>query len=399
MTADSAQRTPAEPTAAPRSFVPLLTGGMGLSMFVLYAIGTLGPFIIDDLGISRYQLGLLTAVAFGTATVLSLYAGHLTDLIGGRRAFAALLALIAVDFALLASTRTYGLLLGALVLAGVAQSLANPSTNRLIATHLPPQRRAFAVGVKQSGVPLAALIAGLALPPLAHALSWRAAFATVAPIAALAALAALTLPRDPQRTGAGALTLPRAPNTATRWLMAYSLCVGCGLASLNTYLPLYAHQRLALGEQAAGALIATIGVSGIAARLLWARFSERLADIATPLLVLAVAAAGFAALVPAAVGAHWLVWVGALGLGGSAAAANALSMVAVTKGRGFGRTGHASALVSMGFFGGFVAGPLLFGLLADTRGGYGAGWALVAVVFVAALLFAWGGRHAIRESA
>ncbi|MFC8449589.1 MFS transporter [Kitasatospora sp. NPDC057223] len=402
MTVNSTPQTadPAVSRPVSKSLVPLLTGGMGLSMLVLYTIGALGPSIIDDLGISRSRLGLLPAVAFGTATVLSLYAGHLTDLVGGRRAFIVLTALIGADFALLAAGHGYPMLLVALVLAGVPQALANPSTNKLIAAHLPPQRRALAIGIKQSGAPLAALIAGLSLPALAHALSWRTAILLVVPIALLASVAAAaTLPRDQAPTGPRVLSLPAAPNAATRWLMAYSLCVGCGLASLSTYLPLYAHQRLGMGEQQAGALISAIGLSGIITRVLWARFSSRLSDIPSSLLVLAVAALGFAVLIPAATHGTWLVWIGALGLGGSAAAANAVSMIAVTKGRGFGQTGHASALVSMGFFAGFVAGPIAFGLLADGRAGFGGGWTLVCAVFLAALLCARAGRVTLRASA
>ncbi|MGH3309692.1 MAG: MFS transporter [Streptomyces sp.] len=398
MTADPSERAPIRTARTPASLLVLVTGGMGLSMFVLYAIGALGPFLIQDLGISSSQLGLLTAVTFGTATVLSLYAGQVADLLGGRRAFALLLFLVAADFALLTTTRTYWFLLGALVLGGAAQSLANPSTNKLIATHVPPERRAVAVGIKQSGVPLAAFTAGLTLPTLAAAMSWRAALALVIPVALAAALAAVLLPRDAGPPAKLRLTLPAAPNPPTRWLMAVSLCIGCGLSALNTYLPLYAHQRLSMGEKSAGALIAAIGVSGIASRVLWPRLSKRL-DVPGSLLILTVASMVFAALLPAATGATWLVWIAAVGLGCSAAAANAVSMVAVTQGRGFGSTGHASALVSMGFFSGFVVGPVTFGLLVDATGGFAAGWALVTAVFAVAGLCSWGGRRVVRNSA
>lgn len=398
MSAEPSQQAPPISTArAPRSLLALLTGGMGLSMFVLYAIGALGPFLIEDLRISSSQLGLLTAVTFGTATVLSLYAGQVTDLLGGRKAFTLLLLLVAAAFTLLAATRTYALLLCALVLSGAAQSLANPSTNKLIATHVTPSRKAFAVGVKQSGVPLAAFTAGLTLPTLAGAMSWRAALALVIPAALAAAVAAATLPRDTVRTAAFRPALPSAPNKPTRWLTAVSLCIGCGLAALNTYLPLYAHQRLSMGERSSGALIAAIGVSGIASRLLWSRLSDRL-DVPRSLLFLAGASVVCGALIPASTAVSWLVWIGAVGLGCSAAAANAVSMVAVTKGSGFGTTGHASAMVSMGFFAGFVAGPLAFGLLVDATGGFAAGWTLVTAVFAVAGLCSWGGRQIIRDS-
>lgn len=392
------QAAPVGAPPVPRLLVPLLAGGMGLSMLVLYAIGSLAPLIADDLHASREQIGLLTAVAFGTATLLSVIAGHIVDLAGGRRAFIVLTAAVAVQFALLASARSYWFLLAMMVFAGVPQSLANPSTNKLLVSHVPAQRRAFAVGIKQAGVPLAAFVAGLTLPSIAHATSWRIALALVIPLALIAMSAAVFLPRDFAAPSDKRWSLPGLPNVATRWLMAYSLCIGAGLSALNTYLALYAHQSLGMGAKSAGALVSAIGISGIASRLLWGRYGDRLAEVPVSLLILAVAAIASAVLVPAAEAASWLVWIGALGLGGSAAAANAVTMVAVTKGRGFGKTGHASALVSMGFFSGFVVGPVSFGLLTDGFNTYTAGWGLVVAMFVIAAVLALAGRRAVRAS-
>ncbi|MEE1938038.1 MFS transporter [Streptomyces sp. TRM 70361] len=387
MTAQSAPRADDRTSDTPGGLLPLLTAGMGLAMFVLFALGALGPRLLGELEISRSQLGTLTALAFGTASVLSLYTGHLTDILGGRRTLTALLVTVAAAFTVLSLGGEYGWLLLALLLAGIAQAFANPATNRLIAVHLPPPRRAAAVGVKQSGVQIGAFAAGLLLPSLAAALSWRTALALVVPVALAAAALALRLPPDhpPAERRAGGL-LPAAPNAPARWLIGYSFGVGTGLAALNTYLPLYAHEELGMGERASGGLIAALGVAGIAARVLWTRHSGRVADISVPLLVLAGVSVCLVLLLPAATALTPLVWLGAVGLGGTAVAANAVSMVAVVRSPAFGATGHASALVSMGFFGGFVAGPLAFGLLADGPGGYQTGWGLVGAAFLASVL-------------
>ncbi|MFE3092476.1 MFS transporter [Streptomyces sp. NPDC059248] len=381
----------------PKGLVGLLTTGMGLAMFVLFALGALGPSLLAELDITRSQLGTLTAVAFGTASLLSLYAGHLTDLLGGRWTLVAMLVTIAVAFTALSAGGTYGWLLVALVLAGLAQAFANPSTNRLIATHLPPARRPAAIGVKQSGVQFGAFAAGLLIPTLASVLDWRIALALVIPVALAAAVAAAGLPADrPEGVRPAGSLLPEAPNAAARWLVVYSLGVGTGLAALNTYLPLYAHEELGLTARTAGALVAALGASGIVARVLWTRYSGRLADISVALVTLAAVAVGFVALIPLAESATALVWAGAIGLGGSAVAANAVSMVAVVRSPAFGATGHASALVSMGFFGGFVVGPLAFGLLADGSGGYTAGWTLVGVAFLTSVVCGLQVRRAVR---
>lgn len=406
----------------PRGLVPLLTTSMGLANFMLFALGALGPSLLDELDISRAGLGSFAALSYGTAAALSLYSGHLTDLLGGRRTLTLLLVTVAVAFAVLALGGAYGWLLLALLLAGVAQTFVNPATNRLIADRLPERARAQAVGVKQSGVQIGTFTAGLLLPSLAGHLGWRGALALVVPVALGAALAAVLLPveegvargarsrpRAAASESAGSGTadgrrargrlLPAAPNRPARWLIVYSLGIGTGLSSLNTYLPLYAHQRLGMGEAVAGGLLAALGASGMVARMVWARRSGRLTEIAVPLLTLAAAALGCVGLLAAADGL-WvpLVWLAALGLGGTAVAANAVSMVAVVRSPAFGATGHASALVSMGFFGGFVVGPLSFGQLTDAAG-YHAGWAMVATAFLGAALCALGMRRALRRAA
>jgi hypothetical protein len=78
-----------------------------------------------------------------------------------------------------------------------------------------------------------------------------------------------------------------------------------------------------------------------------------------------------------------LVWAGTIGVGATAVAANAVSMLVAINDRRFGPVGHASALASCGFFAGFVASPPLAGLLADTAG-FGATWALVIGAFLLA---------------
>ena len=66
-------------------FVVTLTLGMAVCTFLPYALGALGPFITDDLGITRTALGSLTTVMYAVGAVLSPVAGPLVDRFGGRR--------------------------------------------------------------------------------------------------------------------------------------------------------------------------------------------------------------------------------------------------------------------------------------------------------------------------
>ena len=372
----------------PPGLVAVLTLAMMLPMFVLYAVGALGPQLVTDLRVSRTVLGVLPATGFTVAAVLSLWSGRIVDRLGARGAGAALFIVVGVSFAAMAFAGGFVLLVAAIALCGVAQALANPVTNRVVAERIPPRARGTVVGIKQSGVQLAALASGLGLPPIAAAWGWQAALACVPPVALVGLLATLRLPSAGRRSGRdGAPLLPSPPGRALSWLLALQLCLGAGLAAVTTFVPLYAHQDLGASQPHAALVLAGFGVSGILSRVLWTSVAGNRNDPSGSQLILALFAAIAAAVmwlsseVPE--GNLALMWTGTIGIGATAVAANAVSMLIVINDRRFGPVGHASALASCGFFAGFVVSPPLAGLLADTAG-FGATWALVVGAFLLA---------------
>ncbi|WBB98909.1 MULTISPECIES: MFS transporter [unclassified Solwaraspora] len=358
---------------------------MAVSMLPLYAVSALGPYLAEDLGVSRAAVGVPVTVAFAVAAVVSLSAGRLVDAVGPRRGLLWLATVVAAALLAGSVTGSYPVLVAVVAVAGLGMALANPATNVLVATVVPAPRRGTAVGVKQSGVQLAAVICGLALPSVAAASGWRTALGLAGLLAVgLFAVVWWQVPRPPRRdTPAGPWWQWSRPPAEVAGLMGYSLLLGTGLSAVNTYLPLYGVQQLQLAGWSAGALLAVFGAAGVFGRLWWTRWADRLPVVTSALPLLSAAAAVSAALVLLA--GQWtpLVWLGAIGVGMTATGANAVSMLAVVRRKA--PAGHASALVSTGFFSGFVVGPTGFGLLAD-NGGYPLAWGAVAVVFAVAAL-------------
>ncbi|MCX4820496.1 MFS transporter [Streptomyces sp. NBC_01142] len=372
---------PGEP--ASRALTALLTCAMAYSMMQLFLLGALGPRLVGELGISPTVLGLTTTVGFGTAAVLSPVGGRLVDRVGPRRCLVALLLVSAAALALIGAAPGAGLLLAAVALGGLPQALANPATNKAILATVPPADRGAVTGMKQAGVQLGAFAAGLPLAALAGGIGWRGAVWTAAGTAVVAAVwAARMLPADPPAAAPG----PRSslvPRGAIAWLAAFSLLLGCGIASVNTYLALFGTQRLGLGPTAAGALVAVLGVAGIAGRVGWSKVAGRPGRAEWLPGWLAAGAVGAALLLAGALLVHPLAWPAAVAVGVFAVSGNAVSMVLVMQRAAPGRAGQDSALVSAGFFTGFAVGPPLFGLLAGA-GHYGPGWLLVAAEFAGA---------------
>ncbi|WP_405674769.1 MFS transporter [Streptomyces uncialis] len=388
---------------------------MAFSMLQLFLIGALGPRLVDDLGLSPTLLGLTTTIGFVTAAVLSPAGGRIVDRIGPRRSLVALLVVSAAALALIGAAPGAGMLLGAVALGGIPQALANPATNKAVLAAVAPARRGAVTGMKQSGVQLGAFAAGLPLAALAGGLGWRGAVWTAAGVALLTALwASRALPPDPTapespvreavRPGTTASAAPAAPTAPTAPtapaapavpggavpvpggpvvpLAVFSLFLGAGIASVNTYLALFGAQRLGLAPTAAGALVAVLGATGIVGRVGWAKAARPGRAEWLPGW-LATGAVPAALLLAAAVTAAPLVWAGAVAVGVFAVSANAVTMVLVMQRAAPGRAGQDSALVAAGFFAGFAWGPPLFGTLAQGDR-YGTGWLLVAAEFAVA---------------
>ncbi|BCJ58407.1 hypothetical protein Jiend_18290 [Micromonospora endophytica] len=365
----------------------MATAAMATSMTGLYAMSALAPFVVSEWDLSRAAVGALVTVSFGVAAAVSLVAGQLVDRWGARAAVTTLCATVAVALLGASTSATYGWLLVAVAVAGVGQALANPATNVLVNRAVPGDRRGTAIGMKQAGVQLAAFGCGMVLPVVAVTVGWRGALrlAAVAPLLVLLAAWWYTPTAAGQQQG-GRWWRLAAPSGWLAWLVGFSLLLGTGLAAVNTYLPLYATQRLGLDAGVAGGLLAVFGVTGLVARVWWGRWADRSPEVLGALSLLTAAAVAGVLLVLLA-GPLWsgLVWMGALVVGGSATAANAVSMLAVL--RCGEAVAQASGLVSLGFFSGFVVGPAAIGWCADVAG-WEASWLVVGVLFAGAAVVA-----------
>ncbi|MGH2698434.1 MAG: MFS transporter [Actinomycetota bacterium] len=384
------------------SFGAVLAAAMGAASFPGFAFGALAPFLVDDFQLSRSRLGLLTTLFFAAGGLFSLVAGPMVDRFGGRKVMLGAFGIIAVALLAMAAAPSFVILLTAAAFAGLSLATVNPTTNKLVAVHVPPGQRGVIMGVKQSGVQIGAFAAGAILAPLAVGLGWRTALMLTAIVPLLGALAALlVVPRDRvERSPTDGRPAGRSATTrAVWWLTAYAFLMGSGVASVTAYLPLYAVERLDFSVQTAGAVAALIGLVGIAGRIVWGFVSERRKNFVTPLLVMALGAIASVLLLMAAErGSPLLLWTGALMLGATAVTWNSVGMLAVIAATGPAAAGRASGYVLFGFYGGFVGSPIGFGWLVDRTGRYDLAWAIIAGIFVAASLVIGAWQRAASSS-
>jgi len=297
---------------------------------------------------------------------------------------------------------------------GISVAFGNPATNQLAARVVQAGRHGIVTGVKQSGVQVGAFLAGLVLPGVAGATGWRAALGGCAVLgaaglvltgryvprpsggngggAATGAAAADRSAPDGRRDRAGRRRLDRAVNRLT----AYALLMGFGVGAVGAYLPLYAVEELGFSRGTAGLTAALMGLVGIVARVGWGRRQDRTTKpVIRSLGTLAVGSVLAAtALWAAASLGSGLLWAGAALFGATAVAWNALGMLSIVRDVEVSVAGRASGRVLLGFYVGFLVGPVSFGYAVD-RVGYGAGWGAVVAAFAMAtaltLVWIWGG--------
>ncbi len=344
-------------------FRVVLLLAMALPMLVLYATSALGLILSKALNFPPAWLGYVVMSSFGLASLLSLWAGQVVNRIGSRTGLMSLFIIIAFAFTLMITVHHFYGLLAAAALCGVAQALANPVTNILIAEQVPLAKKAGVVGLKQSGVQVSALFAGLLLPSIALHYGWQVALGMIIPVALLVALttpliAPKKIPAPPKP-----FTL-HLPNALLFGLMSVQFCVGLALSAFVTFLPTFAaHQGLS--HAVAGSLIAVFGVMGIVSRIVLTPLGSKMRDESYLLLALClIAAVAVAITMQASPQSHWQLWAGAIGMGLTAVATNAIAMSMLVRDNAFGVVTVASGFVSVAFFGGFAVGAPLYAYLA-----------------------------------
>ncbi|HKZ19975.1 MAG TPA: MFS transporter [Acidimicrobiia bacterium] len=369
-------------------FGAILAVVMGVATFALTVFGVLTSQLINEFGIARWQVGALVTASSAAGAVLSPTIGRLTDRFGGRRSALVNLGLGTLALGALALAPTFGLLVIAALVTGIAQGMANPATNKLISLHVPAGSRGLITGIKQSGVQVGTVVGGLALPLLALAWGWRWAVATFAGLAAIGLLSAFVIvPHDPGRETSEVNREKGVPADIIR-LAGYGFLLGAGGSALFTYTALYGQETLGYSPATAGAAVALMGGVGVVSRIAWSHAAERGHRYRGSLIWLAALSTVAALLMAAAPAFPPLVWLAAATTGLSASAWNSVGMLAIIFMVPATSAGRASGVVLFGFLAGLGLGAPVFGWSVDALGTYLPGWLTAAGLFAAGWIVA-----------
>ena len=142
-----------------------------------FLVGALSLQIRDGLDASLAAVGAGVTVFFAAGAVAAGPLGRVTERVGALTSMRAALLATGTALLLIAAVATsLPVLMALLVVAGLANGTAQPAVNLFMAEEVDVERQGLAFGIKQSAIPAATTISGIALPALALPFGWRSAF-------------------------------------------------------------------------------------------------------------------------------------------------------------------------------------------------------------------------------
>ena len=389
--ATAARPAPARPMQTATGLVLLLGAAIFLNYVDRGAIAVAAPLMKSELALSATGFGLAVSAFFWVYAPVQLAAGWLCDRFSVYKLIAAGITLWAASTLLMALAGGFVSLLVLRVMLGIGESISFPGLSKIIARHVPAERRGMANAAVAAGIALGPAVGTLAGGLIVASLGWRAMF-FVFGLATLLWLApwrsvVRALPTTGHFDGGPPVPLRALLRKWSLWSMSIGHCLGnYSFYFLLTWLPLYLTRSrgFTIAEMA---LLATLGyaVQGACALAFgqfsdwWTRSGRSEALCRRWMMVISQALA--AAAILGLVYADTTVEIGLLlCLAGAASASLSMNIFAVAQmfagPRASGTwVGFQNALGNLSG----ILGPIITGIIVD-RVGYGSAFVLTAAV-------------------
>jgi dipeptide/tripeptide permease len=346
------------------------------------ATPVLAPAILAERGWATTLVAFYPALVGLTQFAISFVAPQLLSILGGLGLCLACLLLSAVG---LVWTLAPSLFLVALtpLFIGAAVGSMNPASSELLGPRTTARTAGLIMSIKQTGVPLGALFAGLAIPALLGHFGWPLAVATLSSVGAALALLLFWWRPNVDEPAQGAVRKPSLSLDSVRELFLLpdmkrivlaSLTFSAMQVCLRSFLPVYLVLEIGGTLSLAGAALTASQASGMVGQIFWAALSDRVLRTRT-VLALAGLAMTIGALLTASITPQW----------------EPSAIVAVSALYGLGASGFQIVTLP-----GVFAGPLIFGIFASYLGLASAFWIFALCSLGCSILLVYPGRtHAL----
>lgn len=325
------------------TILALGTGAQTAYSAVFLGIPVLAPALQREYDLDLTEVGLAIAAANAGSVFTLLAWGLLADRVGERFVLGAGLAGCGAGLLVAAFAPSFAVLVLALTLGGAAGASVNAASGRAVMSWFRKDERGFALGIRQTALPIGGLLAAVLLPPIEAAGGVRAGLIALAAGCLAAAIAGASGLREAPHEESELTDIGHPVRDPRMWQLSIgSALVLAAQISILSFLILFLHAERGLSTAEAAAVFAVIQALGAAARILAGRWSDRLQARIAPLrklaLGLTVTLAAAAVLLSAPLGLLIPVFVAA---GALSLSWNGLSFTAAAELAGRRRAGAA----------------------------------------------------------
>jgi MFS family permease len=235
-----------------------------MGVLALFLTGAMSVQIGREFDIAPASIGALASLFAVSTTLGSAPLGRQVRRLGVRRSLWAATTASCTALLICAVSSSVQMLALGLLVGGLGNAIGQPAGNALVAAQVRPARYGLGFGIKQSGIPLATTLGGLAVPLIALTVGWRFAYL----LAALAAVVAMIIvPED--RAATQTRSEQRIPPQLVSglWLLGTGLITAVLAATSIGALGAAGGVHVGLSEATAGYLVAAGGLAGLIIRL------------------------------------------------------------------------------------------------------------------------------------
>lgn len=393
-------------TKGPRTLAGLVvvSSGLVLAALPLFMVGGLAVQIRADLGFTEAALGAAVTAGFVTGAVSAPFGGRLADRVGPRSSLylgSSLSVIALAGVGILADS--WGVLVVFLALAGLAVAITDPGLAILVNTSIAHDIHGLAFGLKEASIPAATLAAGAAVPAIALTVGWRWAFTVgIVPFLLILLLVPRVAPRGhidtkhpDESVGNGARSAPRSAILLTALAAALGTAAASGVGVFLT------ESAVAMGVSpgSAGVLLAVGSMAGIITRISTGVAADRTGREQFRLIAVMMGI-GAVTIALGGTGNTILLVIGTIGAFTGAWGWTGIYFLSLVRASPTA-PGTVAGIGTAGLGVGNAAGPLLFGLVAQSAS-FRSAWLVAGVAAAAAAMLmglarsrmhpdAWGG--------
>lgn len=377
----------------------LLTVSQLVMSLGAYAWGPLAPFLRADFGITRAQTGAIVSALYAVAVIIAMPSGFAVDRWGARVTLIAALVTMGFSFCALSMVDSFTIFVVLAGLSGIGYGMINQISSKGIIRWFGKKNRATAMGIKQTGVTLGGAIGAIMLPAISMLLNWRWATVVTGATMLITALGVSLFYREypaeinvKESTSVPKMTEERSSHWQKDFgiiLMKPELIILCFVSmllaasqtSVASFLVLYLVEELRVSAVVAGICLSVFMIAGTVGRVVWGIISDRIfkSDRQYPMMLLCLIAFG------SAIGmvflnqasSIWLPYFLSAVMGFSFMGWNALFITFSAELAGPSLVGLVTGWTITVAWTGIIAGPPLFGIIAD-KAGYSWSWLMLA---------------------